>query len=64
LLAYETITPYSPAQELLNRELARIVYRITGRSPENACTTPKPRGAQPGVSVPSPADWICTWRCI
>ena len=41
LLAYEKITDYAPAQELLARELARqnrTVCRTTGLSPDQACT--------------------------
>ena len=40
LLAYEKITDYAPAQELLARELARqnrTVCRTTGLSPDQAC---------------------------
>lgn len=40
LLAYEKITDYSPAQEVLARELARqnrTVCRTTGLSPDQAC---------------------------
>jgi hypothetical protein len=40
LLAYEKVTDYAPAQELLARELARqnrTVYRTTGLSPDDAC---------------------------
>jgi len=40
LLAYEKITAYAPAQELLARELARqnrTVCRTTGLSPDDAC---------------------------
>ncbi len=40
LLAYEKVTAYAPAQELLARELARqnrTVCRTTGLSPDDAC---------------------------
>src|SRR5256885_14693140 len=39
LLAYEKITPYAPAQELLARELTRqnrTICRTTGLSPDEA----------------------------
>ena len=40
LLAYEKITAYAPAQELLARELTRqnrTICRTTGLSPDEAC---------------------------
>src|ERR1035437_3018881 len=55
LLAYEKITAYAPAQELLARELARqnrTVCRTTGLSPDDACA--KAQGAQPSGLRPCP----------
>ena len=55
LLAYEKITEYGPAQELLNRELARqnrTVCRTTGLSPDDACTQAKAEGRTVGKVCP------------
>ena len=55
LLAYEKITAYAPAQELLARELARqnrTVCRTTGLSPDDACA--KAQAEQRTVLGPCP----------
>ena len=55
LLAYEKITAYAPAQELLARELARqnrTVCRTTGLSPDDACA--KAQAEQRTVLRPCP----------
>ena len=55
LLAYEQITTYAPAQELLNRELARqnrTVCRTTGLSPNVACAQAQATGRTVGIVCP------------
>jgi hypothetical protein len=55
LLAYEKITAYAPAQELLDREVARqnrTVCRTTGLSPDDACA--KAQEEQRTVMRPCP----------
>jgi len=55
LLAYEKITAYAPAQELLARELARqnrTVCRTTGLSPDDACA--KAQDEKRTVLLPCP----------
>ena len=55
LLAYEKITAYAPAQELLAHELARqnrTVCRTTGLSPDDACA--KAQAEQRTVLRPCP----------
>ena len=63
LLAYEKITAYAPAQELLGRELARqnrTVFRTTARSPDEACAQAQAQGRTVGGGCPDPACWTCT----
>jgi len=58
LLAYEKITTYGPAQELLNRELARqnrTICRTTGRSPDDACPQAQAEGRTVGSACPDPS---------
>jgi hypothetical protein len=58
LLAYEKITTYAPAQELLNRELARqnrTVCRTTGLSPDDACALAQAEGRLAGSACPDPS---------
>ena len=58
LLAYEKITAYGPAQELLNRELTRqnqTVCRTTGLSPDAACTQAQAEGRTVGRACPDPS---------
>lgn len=58
LLAYENITAYAPAQELLNRELARqnqTRCRTTDRSPQEACAQAKTAGLTTGGACPDPS---------
>jgi hypothetical protein len=55
LLAYEKITEYAPAQELLTHELTRqnrTVCRTTGLSPDDACA--KAQEARRTVLLPCP----------
>jgi hypothetical protein len=54
-LAYEQITAYAPAQELLNRELARqnrTVCRTTGLSPDDACALAQAEARTVGSACP------------
>jgi len=56
LLAYEKITAYAPAQELLNRELARqnrTVCRTTGLAPDAACAQAQTDGRTIGSPCPA-----------
>jgi hypothetical protein len=58
LLAYEQITAYAPAQELLNRELARqnrTVCRTTGLAPDAACAQAQTEGRTVGSACPDPS---------
>jgi hypothetical protein len=58
LLAYEKITAYDPAQELLTRELARqnrTICRTTGLSPDDACAQAQAEGRTVGSVCPDPS---------
>lgn len=58
LLAYENITPYAPAQELLNRELARqnqTGCRTPDLSPNAACAQATVQGRTTGSTCPDPS---------
>ena len=57
-LAYEQITAYAPAQELLDRELARqnrTVCRTTSLSPDAACVLARAEGRTTGSACPDPS---------
>ena len=58
LLAYEKVTDYAGAQQVLNRELTRLnrtVCRTTGLSPDEACALAQTEKRTVGKTCPDPS---------